>query len=835
MCRPLLLCALLLAACGGRNPGGPGAPDSGAIDGAPDASEPTTDAPAPDAPTADASMPPDGGAPPDGGEPPHGMVQCPTPVPAPTAGTCDATAGTGTAVVVRGNLLGDGVTYLDGELLYDGDRLVCVGCDCSAAPGYATATRVSCGGAAVSPGLINAHDHLNYDNKWPLASTAAGGARFEHRHGWRALNNTPGQSETGADSAGMRWNELRQAMAGTTSIAASTKADGMMRNLDELEGRDRSLGLLPVIFEVFALSDGNRTYHPNCTWNYKYSELQVALMHGIVTHTSEGINGYAHDEFLCQSASTGGARDFTEKNVAHIHGVGLTARDYYAMARDHAKLVWSPRSNISLYGNTAQPQIFARLGGVIALGTDWTYSGSATLPREMACAAAFGHDYLGNPFADEDIWRMATINGAIATGNGAEIGSLVPGKLADIAVFRAAPGELHRAVIDSTTADVALVVRDGDVLFGETDVVTALGQTCDPVDVCGDERRVCASREFGGATYASIATHMNPGPTSAYPAVFCDAPPSEPTCTPTRPNAYGGITAEDPDGDGIGDGDNCPTVFNPIRPMDMGAQPDADGDGVGDACDPTPIGDDLDGDGRGNAADGCPLVSDPGTDTDGDGKGDACDACPDVANPDSVCMPPATTITAIQTTVMANTPVLVQDAIVTAIDGDGFHAQDPTVADGRNAGVYVYLNERPQLHIGDRVTFAGTTTEYFNLTEVKNAGIVASGPGTPIAPVALTSAAAADEAYEGTLVTITDAAQVDHTYDCSADAAACHDARLWRLDGSILVWDTAWQGTTAEWTSENTAAGPGTDVTGVMYFRYERRRILPRTAADITP
>ena len=43
----------------------------------------------------------------------------------------------------------------------------------------------------------------------------------------------------------------------------------------------------------------------------------------------------------------------------------------------------------------------------------------------------------------------------------------------------------------------------------------------------------------------------------------------EPSCTPTRPTYAAGITADDTDGDGLANAaDKCPTVFDPIRPLD---------------------------------------------------------------------------------------------------------------------------------------------------------------------------------------------------------------------------------------------------------------------------
>ena len=499
------------------------------------------------------------------------------------------------------------------------------------------------------------------------------------------------------------------------------------------------------------------------------------------------------------------------------------------MARRGSRIIWSPRSNISLYGETAQVTTFARLGGTIALGTDWSYSGSANMLRELACAASFNRDHLDGYFSDEDLWRMATINAAVATDSDAQLGSLEVGKVADIAVFAGGPDQPFHAVVAAGDKDVALVVQGGAVLYGEPEVVSGLGQTCEAMDVCGSQRSICLSSQFG-VTYADLASQIASGK-AGYPALFCDDPAGEPSCVPARPGEFTGEdSATDADGDGIADADDdCPEVFNPIRPIDHGAQADADSDGMGDACDPTPVGDDIDGDGVPNTMDNCPRDANADqADGDGDGKGDLCDFCPDQANPQSVCgVGPAmdTTIADIQ---MGNVPagsnVAIHGAVVIGVWANGAWVEDPTAQS--YSGIHVFTGGAPGVVVGDVVNASGSVLEYFDDTEIDGATITRTGSGGVVTPALVTAAQAADEMYEGMLVKVTDVTQVVDPYDCSADSASCTDQGLWEVNGQVVVYSRLYQD--ADWATHN-GQGP---VTGVMMTRFGRRRLMPRAAAD---
>ncbi len=532
--------------------------------------------------------------------PPPGatVMQCAT-LPALPSGTCAVTAG-GATHVVEGNVLTPSTIFIGGQVAYGADgKISCVGCACA----QAGDTVISCPNASISPGLINTHEHITYAQNQPVAATTM---RYEDRQQWRkGLDGKTKIPDPGSATASqIAWGELRMLMGGATSIVGSGGIAGLLRNLDEA-ANEGGLAKPAVFFDTFPLDDSSGT-RENGDCNYGGTADTLGTIENdpaFEPHTSEGIDATAHNEFLCESSKTfdtmapGTSNDLLLSKTAMIHAVGLQTIDYNKMASRGTSLIWSPRSNISLYGDTARVTIAARFGVNIALGTDWILSGSMSLLRELACADSFNKTELAGFFTDQQLWQMVTSNAALVTHMDDVIGTLATGHEADLAVF-VGTGKPNpfRAVIEAEPKDVALVMRGGTVLYGDANVVTALATGCDAVPVCSVAKEVCLMSEIGN-TYAQLQTAVGTTIYDAGNPFACGTPANEPTCVPSRPISVAGSTiytgtptAADSDGDGIPDAtDLCPTVFDPVRPLDNGAQVDTDGDGIGDACDPCPF------------------------------------------------------------------------------------------------------------------------------------------------------------------------------------------------------------------------------------------------------
>jgi cytosine/adenosine deaminase-related metal-dependent hydrolase len=92
----------------------------------------------------------------------------------------------------------------------------------------------------------------------------------------------------------------------------------------------------------------------------------IANYESIFIHLAEGIDDFSKEEFsFVQSQSL-----LNPKGVI-IHGIPLNATDFQAMAENGTALVWSPRSNLELYGQTANILAALEKNVEIALAPDW--------------------------------------------------------------------------------------------------------------------------------------------------------------------------------------------------------------------------------------------------------------------------------------------------------------------------------------------------------------------------------------------------------------------------------------------------------------------------------
>jgi hypothetical protein len=560
-------------------------------------------------------------------------------LPAPPAGVCEVTTG-GNSLLIKGNVLDFDTVWQGGEVLVDASGLIqYVGCGSDRPEEFdvASATRIECAEGVISPGLINTHDHIYYDQNFPVPET---GQRYDHRNDWRS--DSPRPSPPDFDQAKIAWTELRQAMAGTTSIAGAGFEIGFMRNLDppwwsfpyfdDMLWNVFTEDPLQIVTDTFPLENpGEYQQHEDCVYTY-YGRLKNQYTDVYVPHVSEGVNTAAETEFDCLSL----APEMINGEFSMVHGIALDASDGNRLAENRASLIWSPRSNMSLYGNTAPVSMLKDQGVLMSLGTDWTPSGSMHLGRELACADELNSKYFDHAFSARELWLMVTYNPAVALHVEDRIGSLQTGHFGDIAIFDGSSHENpYRAVIEADAKSTALVLRrssmpfpflDGTMyvgsiaLFGDAALVEQLPPTlhdfyapafgvldelCEAIDVCGEASTVCPLRETwwlvdaldGDPEFNPLSLgFIQAENADSYPLFYCENPPDEPTCVPFRPGEYDGAIVRGPantsdrDGDGIVDNqDNCKKVFNPVRPMDGGVQLDSDGDERGDMCDKCPL------------------------------------------------------------------------------------------------------------------------------------------------------------------------------------------------------------------------------------------------------
>jgi 5-methylthioadenosine/S-adenosylhomocysteine deaminase len=186
---------------------------------------------------------------------------------------------------------------------------------------------------------------------------------------------------------------------------------------------------------------------------------------------------------------------FWDTPALAAHGVHLSDADIAILARHRVALSHNPESNMKLASGAAPLTKSLEAGLTVGLGTDGAASNNDLDMFEAMRQAAFLHKLSeDDPTAAsaQTVLEMATLGGAAAVGMADRLGSLEPGKLADLIVVSMASARqtpmynpMSHLVYVTRGDDVRTTIVNGRVIMRDRRVVTL-----DAAAVLADARKL---------------------------------------------------------------------------------------------------------------------------------------------------------------------------------------------------------------------------------------------------------------------------------------------------------------------------------------------------------
>ncbi len=390
-------------------------------------------------------------------------------------------------LVIGGTVVTPAGAVAHGWLTVQGGKITGIGRDKPTLPGARFLETED----LVFPGFIDLHNHplwAVFERFAPKPPPPA--APWPNRYAWRAdkryhqaLQDRFGELLHDGEFCDMdEFAELQALMGGTTSIvgldisgAPPSCISGLARNLDYASGfygpgRERLAWVLGVFSDMHY--DTGQKVHDG---------LASGGLDLVVVHTAEGQHGDALSRAEFTMLKSWG---LLGPHTAVVHGVALGDGEFAEMAKAGTALVWSPRSNMELYGETADVALAKKHGIALALAPDWAPTGSQNMLAEIGYA-----DGLGKGFSAHDLFDMAVATPARIARLDSKIGGLEKGRYADLFLLKGDAHDPYAALVKAKPQDVTLTMVGGEPIYGDRAHLAALGVAApEMLDVCGQPR-----------------------------------------------------------------------------------------------------------------------------------------------------------------------------------------------------------------------------------------------------------------------------------------------------------------------------------------------------------
>ncbi len=367
----------------------------------------------------------------------------------------------------------------------------------------------------IYPGLIDLHNHVHY-NHIPLwdfevhlsESQKSEEGGYTNRYQWG--NNwdygpsitwmkTNIQSTYRWDMASeqMKYAEVQAVAGGVTAMQGSPSS-----------GTQAWDSILSRNIELYNFGQDGISTCAVCgaadddyTGSHLISQSESGTLNAWFVHLSEGVDQSSKDEF---DALWNKGLIMDETIV--IHGTALDSTQFSQMASVDSELVWSPLSNLLLYGDTTDVVAADQAGVSISISPDWGPSGSKNNLHELKVADMWNTNNLGNHFSNYELVQMVTSNPADATGWTPFVGRIKADLYADLVVIDTFHEDPYRNLIEAIDADVALTVVQGKAVFGDIDIMQ---------DLQGDDWEYVNGTDFQKAVDVTTLTEVDGSQTFA--------------------------------------------------------------------------------------------------------------------------------------------------------------------------------------------------------------------------------------------------------------------------------------------------------------------------------
>jgi 5-methylthioadenosine/S-adenosylhomocysteine deaminase len=439
-------------------------------------------------------------------------------------GAAVTTAGVAGRVLLKGTVVTPD-QVLQGEVLIEGDTITCVGVSCAGTSGATTAAVVDTHGI-ILPGLIDTHNHILFDifdeNDWAPRMSYQNHNQWPSEARYAALTDAKaylnGETTTSPYDLGCeldKYGEIKGLIAGTTSIVgaavpANRRCYGSLaRTIDQTPN-----GLTDDRVQVATLFPATSAADTAC------ANLTSGATDGYLIHVAEGVNDTVRKEFGTLGTISTTDNCLYSPKTTIVHGTDLSDAEFTIMGTAGMSLVWSPRSDVFLYGGgtdllaTTNIPLALSKGINVAIGPNWSIGGSTNLLEELRFAHETDKALWGNQLTPKMLVQMATTNAAKALGLGAVLGSLEVGKKADITVLSGDTCSPYDAIVRATPSDVRMVFVGGTLLYGDPGVQSLAPATpgCEALSVCGSNKFICAATATAtdklGQAFAQIQSNL---------------------------------------------------------------------------------------------------------------------------------------------------------------------------------------------------------------------------------------------------------------------------------------------------------------------------------------